>query len=63
MEPASARESGYYGEPLSDNEFRTLVKDHIRAFKDGDRVTVVVSTAPTSPGIAAVVTCTRPPCW
>jgi hypothetical protein len=63
MEPAPAKQGGYYGEPLSNDEFKALVKDHIRAFKDGDNVTVVVSTAPKSPGIRRVVTCTHPPCW
>jgi hypothetical protein len=45
-QPKEAKESGYYGVPLSVDEMKTLVTNYIRAFKDGDgRITVVVSDA------------------
>jgi hypothetical protein len=63
MDPKTARESGYYGEPLPPDQFKALVEARIRAFTDRGEITVVVSTVPNSTAIARVVTCTRPPCW
>jgi hypothetical protein len=54
-------------DPLPDELFQHLVKHHIKGYKVGDRIVVVVSTSGHHstcplPRIDEVTTCTHPPC-
>jgi len=63
MEAAPAKESGWPGVPLSDEELNALVKNHIKAYWLGGEVIVAINNPDVEPRIRSAIICTRPPCW